>query len=467
MLKLLLFPALLGQPKLFPAQPRLPLQRFVGRLALRLRERAHLLDPRDLLLARQVRIWWQLKRVRRVIPREEEQLLRARPPVVQAAARAAAHGSAAWRGRHRARGHRVRARACATPPGSRQGAAHLKGGSLCRAGSISTIGSEWSCTLLSSAGSWWRNTSRRATVRVVRSSSERQSVRQACAAAGHVCVHLGLGFGATVHSAGEAVVVHHHRDARLAPLAGVQLQHHVLCRVQRHLRAAQEGTAGTHAFRGAGTNSCRGGRSCGLLRNRRGNCDFSDEVQTLGRGIKQVARMLPARLPPDYQQMFNERFTGLCEQKVPEDIANRICQCDFIFSASSFVEIQQSTGESLAKVVDIYYTVGEELQLNWLGQIINQLPVNNYWQALARETYLDDLAWQQRALSSNVITDTGCSGTAHQQVEQWIALNEQALSRTGQILGQLQSEAQPDYAMFSVALRELLTLAQITASLTR
>lgn len=204
-----------------------------------------------------------------------------------------------------------------------------------------------------------------------------------------------------------------------------------------------------------------------LLRNRRGNCDFSDEVQTLGRGIKQVARMLPAKLSPDYQQMFNERFTALVEQKVPEDIANRICQCDFIFSASSFVEIQQSTGESLAKVVDIYYTVGEELQLNWLGKIINQLPVNNYWQALARETYLDDLAWQQRALSSNVITDTGCSGSAHQQVEQWIALNEQALSRTGQILGQLQSEAQPDYAMFSVALRELLTLAQITASLTR
>jgi NAD-specific glutamate dehydrogenase len=37
------------------------------------------------------------------------------------------------------------------------------------------------------------------------------------------------------------------------------------------------------------------------------------------------------------------------------------------------------------------------------------------------------------------------------------------IARASNILAQLQAESQPDYAMFSVAMRELLTLAQATA----
>jgi len=101
--------------------------------------------------------------------------------------------------------------------------------------------------------------------------------------------------------------------------------------------------------------------------------------------------------------------------------------------------------------------------LNWLASTINQLPVGNYWQALARESYLDDLAWQQRALTNNIVSSTSKNAEAGNAVESWLSSNQQAVARVAGILANLQAETQPDYSMFSVALRELLNLAQSTA----
>jgi len=200
-----------------------------------------------------------------------------------------------------------------------------------------------------------------------------------------------------------------------------------------------------------------------LLRNRRSNLTLTDEVRFFTSRVSQFRRMLPAKLPPDFALMYQEKYANLTDNDVPDKLAVEICQSDFLFPATSFIEISNASGEPLGNVVDIYYAIGEQLQLNWLGKIINKLPVANYWQALARETYLDDLAWQQRALTDNVVKSVSRRSAARTRVALWVADNAVPVSRTSNILAQLQAESQPDYAMFSVAMRELLTLAQATA----
>jgi glutamate dehydrogenase len=117
------------------------------------------------------------------------------------------------------------------------------------------------------------------------------------------------------------------------------------------------------------------------------------EAQKLFTGqIKVIRKMFPQKLPLDSQEMYAEKFEGLIADSVPEDIARDITRCEFLFPATSFIDISQTCGEKLATVVKVYYAVGEELQLNWLGKMINQLRVSNNWQALARESYLDDPA---------------------------------------------------------------------------
>ena len=94
--------------------------------------------------------------------------------------------------------------------------------------------------------------------------------------------------------------------------------------------------------------------------------------------------------------------------------------------------------------------------------MINQLRVSNNWQALARESYLDDLAWQQRILTANIVGSSDKSGSAASKVERWSEESAASLSRAKQILEFLKAEQEPDYAMFSVVLRELQALAQQT-----
>lgn len=200
-----------------------------------------------------------------------------------------------------------------------------------------------------------------------------------------------------------------------------------------------------------------------LLRNRRGNLDFESEVALFAKPMVQFKKMLPEKLPSESSELYNAKLKSLKDKGVKAELAHEICSADFLYPATSLIEVSQSTGEKLAVVADIYYSLGELLKLNWLGTMINQLPVSNYWQALARETYLDDLSWQQRALTCNVVSAKNLSGSGKTKVANWSDKHAETIARATNMLTLLQAENNPDYSMFSVALRELLNLSQSTA----
>ena len=199
-----------------------------------------------------------------------------------------------------------------------------------------------------------------------------------------------------------------------------------------------------------------------LLRHEDAGMSFTEAKNRFFAPIVTLRRMFPRKLPPDFQQMYQEKFDDLLAAGVSEGLAQDITRCEFLFPATSFVDISEASGEKLAAVVEVYYAVGEELQLNWLGKMINQLHVSNNWQALARESYLDDLSWQQRVLTSNIVANVDQAGSAASQVNKWSEDNAKSLARAKEMLEFLKAEQEPDYAMFSVVLRELQALAQQT-----
>ncbi len=201
-----------------------------------------------------------------------------------------------------------------------------------------------------------------------------------------------------------------------------------------------------------------------LLRNHENVVSFSEAQSRFVKQIAAVRKLLPLKLPPDFQAMFSEKYENLIENKVPEELALELTRCEFLFPATSFIDISNRTGEKLTSVVEVYYAVGEELQLNWLGKMINQLKVSNNWQALARETYLDDLSWQQRIITANIVATIKKAGSADARVLRWSKLHEASMHRAREMLHALQAEQEPDYSMFSVVLRELQSLAQQTAN---
>lgn len=201
-----------------------------------------------------------------------------------------------------------------------------------------------------------------------------------------------------------------------------------------------------------------------LLRNQAIDLEFTVAKKLFSAKIASIQKLLPAKLPPDFQATYHGKRQYMIANGVPEGLATEISQCEFLFSAASLIQISNDTGEKLTSIVDVYYTIGEELQLNWLGKMISQLPVSSNWQALARETYLDDLSWQQHALSKNIVATVPSAGAVGKRVELWSKQNRDYLKRARTMVAQLQSEAEPDYSMFSVVLRELHSLADSTVA---
>lgn len=201
-----------------------------------------------------------------------------------------------------------------------------------------------------------------------------------------------------------------------------------------------------------------------LLRNQGLELGFAAANTLFKRKIGLFQKLLPGRLPPDFQATFHGKRQYMIASSVPDSLATEISQCEFLFSAASLIQVSNDTGEKLPSIVDVYYAIGEELQLNWLGKMINQLPVGSNWQALARETYLDDLSWQQHALTKNIVATVPGTGSASNRVGAWSKLNRDYLQRARMMVAQLQSVAKPDYSMLSVVLRELHSLADSTVA---
>ena len=108
----------------------------------------------------------------------------------------------------------------------------------------------------------------------------------------------------------------------------------------------------------------------------------------------------------------------------------------------------------------MFFALGSELQLPWFAQQVNNLPVDNHWQALARESYRDDLDWQTRSMTIAVLQLANEGDTVEQLVQKWTELNPFLVQRWRAMLTDLKSAGAGDYPMVAVAMRELLDLAQ-------
>ena len=116
----------------------------------------------------------------------------------------------------------------------------------------------------------------------------------------------------------------------------------------------------------------------------------------------------------------------------------------------------------LKTVANLYFELGDRLDLTWFATAIADLKPVSHWEALARESFREDLDWQQRALTTGVLKLAEKPTDVPACVETWMQQHEQLIDRWKSMLVELKNTREPEYAMFSVALRELLDLAQST-----
>ena len=197
-----------------------------------------------------------------------------------------------------------------------------------------------------------------------------------------------------------------------------------------------------------------------FLRNRRATMDIGAEVERFRPAVSSIAAKLGQMLKGSAYERWQETYQTRVDAGVPEDLAAVTAGAANLYSALGIIEAADLTGRPIDQVAQAYFEMGEHLSLNWFMQQVNGLPSTTHWEALARETMRDDLDWQQRSLTVGILNGQQADESLAQTIDRWEGDHASLIERWQSMLGELRAADSVEFPMVSVALRELLDLAQ-------
>ena len=197
-----------------------------------------------------------------------------------------------------------------------------------------------------------------------------------------------------------------------------------------------------------------------FIRNRRLDLEPAQEVAHFAPRIAELTEKADVLFEGPVREVWEARFDRYRQAGVPESIARFVAGTGHFFTMLGIIEAADETGQATERVAQVFFSLGSELQMPWFTQVVTGLQVDNHWQALARESYRDDLDWQVRSMTVSALQLAGDDLTAQEIVELWMERNQFLIQRWRVMLAELRSATNLDYPMVAVAMRELLDLAQ-------
>ena len=196
-----------------------------------------------------------------------------------------------------------------------------------------------------------------------------------------------------------------------------------------------------------------------LLNRPGGTLEIAANVERYQAAVAELSATLPETLTPAGKADFGtsqEKWDGL---GLPADLALRLAKLPELRAMLDIVEVVQQTGQPIAKVANVFFELGQALDLEWLRGQIEALPVDGHWHAQARGSLLDELNHQHRALATQVLALPGGNKDVS-PVQAWLDRDDATLKYTRSMLAEILTQ-NADYPIASVAVRRLAQLAQV------
>ncbi len=128
--------------------------------------------------------------------------------------------------------------------------------------------------------------------------------------------------------------------------------------------------------------------------------------------------------------------------------------------ALGIIQAARLTNEKPQRVAEVFHEIGSRLELPWMIQQVTRLEVRDAWQAQARETFRDDIDRQQLALTTSVLKLEAGSRDTQERVAQWLEQHAELHRRWCRLIEEVRSGSEGGFALFAVAVRELVDLAE-------
>ncbi|QTF93971.1 NAD-glutamate dehydrogenase domain-containing protein, partial [Halomonas sp. BM-2019] len=188
--------------------------------------------------------------------------------------------------------------------------------------------------------------------------------------------------------------------------------------------------------------------------------DTRDTIDYFAPRLAQLQDSIGKRLRGEEHEAWEARRDELVAAGVPEALARVVAAAGSLYAGLGIIQAARQANEKPQKVAEVFYEVGDRLELPWLVGQITALKVRDSWQAQARDTFRDDVDRQQLALTVSVMQMEGGAREACERVDQWLELNAGMHRRWRKLLEQVGGGSQGGFPLFAVAVRELVDLAE-------
>lgn len=146
---------------------------------------------------------------------------------------------------------------------------------------------------------------------------------------------------------------------------------------------------------------------------------------------------------------------GWMNKQVPEKMANELALLPMLVSSLDIIATAQKLDQPVVAVARIYSDLGDTLHLKWLHERIEELPVEGRWHAHARGVMRDELNKQQSGLVEAVMHVVNAKKASDVSLKQWLKDSSPRVRAVTDMLSDMRSQKNIDYATVSVAIRRL------------
>jgi glutamate dehydrogenase len=195
-----------------------------------------------------------------------------------------------------------------------------------------------------------------------------------------------------------------------------------------------------------------------LLHEHQGT-DLQDYVEGYKNGLDEVAVDLFGLLSKNERAALAARAKGWLDVGVPEALAEKIASLRLLLPGVDIVRIAELAGVSVAEAGDLYFRVGRKYGFEWLRGAAQTLPTRRAWDRQAVAALRDELFASQRDFTLSILHETPGDADAASRVRAWGVTRQGAVGRWEQLLAELRATANLDFAMVTVAARQLKAMA--------
>jgi glutamate dehydrogenase len=201
-----------------------------------------------------------------------------------------------------------------------------------------------------------------------------------------------------------------------------------------------------------------------FLRNRHSSMDLQKTVDVFKSAVSSAIKETPAVLNEPEQQVWQDKCVHFEGLGLSHDLANVMSMPGHLFSGLGIAEAGLQSKQAIPGVVEMHHLLGDKLGLYWFAHAVTDVKVENYWQAMARESFIDDIDKSLRVMTVALLRLAGNRFGHEETLQLWMHEYPVIVTRWRDIAHELQTTQGSDFAMFSVAMRELTELAEVCQS---